>query len=307
MPAAYRPACRCWCAPATARTSRTPSGRRISRASATTRRPAPMAATRSSNWRQPCTTTSRRRRRRRPTETNDGSHIVYAGNGRDGGDLHYLNGTTATFTMVNNRLLPTSISDHNGNYVQIAYEPECVQVGTDSFCDVFAPMAIDYISDTLGRVIQFNYDSSYRLTSISAPGLGGTAQNPVTQTVVQFDYQTVTANGTFSGLTVERGTAGSITSLKHVYFPATGTGYMPSYSIYGQITGVSGRRQMSIGCPNTIPDGVESNNVSFNYPTAGPLTDAPAFSQRTETAVNAPTSTYTYGRWDGSRFSVFII
>jgi RHS repeat-associated protein len=43
-----------------------------------------------------------------------------------------------------------------------------------------------------------------------------------------------------------------------------------------------------------VPDGVESAAVSFNYPISGVLTDAPAFTQRTETAVNSPTSIYTY-------------
>lgn len=192
--------------------------------------------------------------------------------GRDGGDLYYPDGTIIQY-MVNNRLLPTTISDRNGNYVQVAYKPDCIQVGQNIYCNVFAPMAIDYTVDTLGQRIEFNYDSSYRLTAITVPGFGGTSQNPVTQTIVQFDYQTVTANGTFSGLTVERG-AGSITTLKHIYFPATGTSYMPSYSIYGVITSLSGRRQMTTNWKNVIQDGVESNKVSFNYPTSGPISDA---------------------------------
>ncbi|MEN3331492.1 MAG: hypothetical protein V7641_857 [Blastocatellia bacterium] len=225
-----------------------------------------------------------------PFETNDGSHITYTGNGSHGGYLYYPDGTSVYFSMVNNRLLPTTISDRNGNYVQVAYKPDCVQGNGGMYCEVFAPMAIDYLIDTLGRMIQFNYDTNYRLTSIIVPGYGGTGQNPVTQTIVQFDYQMVTTNGTFSGLTVERGTGGSITTLKHITFPATGTGYMPSYSIYGVVTSMSGRRQMTVGSP----DGVESNNVSFTYPTAGPITDAPAFTQRTESAVNAPTATYAY-------------
>jgi RHS repeat-associated protein len=228
-----------------------------------------------------------------PFEANDGSHIVYTGNGQHGGRLYYPDGLSVYFTMVNNRLLPTSMSDTNGNYVQIAYKPDCIQVGQNTYCNVFAPMAIDYIIDTLGRIIQFDYDSNYRLTSITVPGFGGTAQNPVTQTIARFDYQTVTANGTFSGLSVERG-AGTITTLKHIYFPATGKGYIPSYSIYGMMTSLSGRRQMSTNWQNVIQDGVESNNVSFNYPTSGPITDAPAFTQRIESATNAPTATYTY-------------
>lgn len=197
-----------------------------------------------------------------PYETNDGSHIVYTGNARDGGDLIYSDGTIKTFRVVNNRLLPISIADTNGNFLQIAYKPECVQVGGEQFCQLFAPMAIDYVTDTMGRVIQFNYDSNYRLSSITAPGLGGTAENPVTQTIAQFDYQTVTVSGAFSGLTVERGAGG--TALKHVYFPATGTGYLFTTSTYGVISTVSARRQMSAS-QYTIQDGVENNSVSFNY------------------------------------------
>jgi RHS repeat-associated protein len=214
-------------------------------------------------------------------QTNDGSHITFIGSAQIGGNLMFNDGTDVYMPVVNNRVLPAQIIDANGNYVQIAYKDSTQGYGE---------LAIDYITDTLGRVIQFNYDANYRLTSITAPGFSGTSQNPVTRTLVQFDYQTVTTSGTFSGLTVERSTGGSITTLKHITFPATGTGYMPSYSIYGVVTSMSARRQMGI----SQPDGIESNKVAFNYPTTGPISDAPAFTQRTETATNAPTATYTY-------------
>jgi hypothetical protein len=140
-----------------------------------------------------------------PYETSDGSHIVYWGNGRDGGTISYPDGTTVSITSVNNRLLPTTINDRNGNYIQIAYKPDCFQVGNEMFCGYFSPIALDYVIDALGRRIECQYDSSYRLISITAPGFGGTAQNPVTNTLVQFDYQTVTPSYSFTGLTVERG------------------------------------------------------------------------------------------------------
>ncbi|HKQ06410.1 MAG TPA: RHS repeat-associated core domain-containing protein [Blastocatellia bacterium] len=235
--------------------------------------------------------------------TNDGSHISFTGNASVGGTVGYADGMSVYMPVVNNRILPTQILDRNGNYITIAYKPECVQVGTEEYCDVFAPMALDYVTDTMGRKVQFNYDSNYRLTSITAPGFGGTSQNPVTQTLVQFDYQTVTTSGTFSGLTIECGPGSSITTLRHIYYPATGNGYMLSYSPYGVVTSVSGRRQMT----SYALDGVESNNVSFNYPTSGPLTDVPAFTQRTESAVNALTSIYNYSRWEGSGYTVFIV
>jgi YD repeat-containing protein len=217
-----------------------------------------------------------------PFETSDGTHIVYTGNGRDGGDVHYPDGSTVTFSAVNNRLLPVTIWDTNGNYVQVAYRD--------------SSSLIDYLTDTLGRQLQFQYDSSERPVSITAPDFGGTAENPLTRTLVQFDYQTISVSYSFSGLTVERG-ASSISGLKHIYFPATGTGYKPTYSQYGMVYNISARRQMtSSGTPPTITDGVESAAVALNYPTLGStvVTDVRAFTQRTETAVNAPSATYTY-------------
>ncbi|MFY9555891.1 MAG: hypothetical protein WAV20_04795 [Blastocatellia bacterium] len=56
-----------------------------------------------------------------PYETTDSSHIVYNGNAQNGGDLTYPDGTRVCITMVNNRLLPTTIVNRNGNYIQIAY------------------------------------------------------------------------------------------------------------------------------------------------------------------------------------------
>jgi hypothetical protein len=53
---------------------------------------------------------------------------------------------------------------------------------------------------------------------------------------------------------------------------------------------------MTIDGSGVIGGGVESAGVSFNYPTLGTtqLTDAPAFTQRTESAAGSPTAIYTY-------------
>jgi hypothetical protein len=114
-------------------------------------------------------------------QTTDGSHITFVGNAANGGTLYSNDGTKVTIGKVNNRLLPTQITDTNGNYVQVAY------VSNTSFPGI----AINYIVDTLGRVIQFNYGqwpapTSTSLSSISTPT--GT---------VTFDYQNVTMNYSF--------------------------------------------------------------------------------------------------------------
>jgi hypothetical protein len=51
---------------------------------------------------------------------------------------------------------------------------------------------------------------------------------------------------------------------------------------------------MSTNWLNVIQNGIDSAVVSFGYPTSGTLTDAPAFSQRVETAVNSPSAVYNY-------------
>ncbi|HKQ03824.1 MAG TPA: RHS repeat-associated core domain-containing protein [Blastocatellia bacterium] len=245
-------------------------------------------------------------------QTTDGSHLTYVGNASTGGTLYSDDGTKISISVVNNRLLPGLITDRNGNYVTITYkntscDPNCQEYCT---CPIYPPpLTLDYITDTMGRVIQCNYDASYNLVSITAPGYGGTAQQPVTRTVAQFDYESRTVSNNFSGLTVENRPSQAMNFLKHVYLPATQSGYTFSYSAFGMIYNVSKRRQMSISQGGVISDGSESNSVLFNYQTASTpaLTDAPAFTQRTENALNAPQSIYSYSRWDGSGFSVFII
>jgi YD repeat-containing protein len=163
-------------------------------------------------------------------QTSDGTHITFIGNANYGRTLIYKNGTSIQITPVNNRLVPTQIFDTNGNLIEIAYKPDCYYDQSGGHCGVFPPTSIDYITDTLGRRIQFQYDSNGKLTAITVPAFGGTAQNPVTQTLVQFDYQTQSVGYNYSGLTVEH-IGGNGLRLKHVYFPATNTGYYGELSI----------------------------------------------------------------------------
>jgi len=222
--------------------------------------------------------------------TSDGSHITFVsstawGTTTIGGTLYYNDGTQVSVSLFNNRLLCTQVKDSNGNYVEIGYINGAV-----------SPLAVNAVVDSQGRVMQFNYDGSGNLISITAPGFGGTAQNPVTRTVAHFDYQSRTLSYNFTGLTVENAPTGSVNVLRHIYFPGTNTGWLYSFSDYGMIYNASSRRQMTIDGNGVISDGVESASVAFNYPTSGStaLSDAPAFTQRTESATGSPTGTYGY-------------
>ncbi|HSE38835.1 MAG TPA: hypothetical protein VLG74_16155, partial [Blastocatellia bacterium] len=128
--------------------------------------------------------------------TNDGSHITYVGKAT-GGSLYYNNGVRKGVGLINNRLLVNSVWDSNGNYLSISYasqpSPSC-----NTGAGFVWKQAISSITDTLGRVISFNYDDCNNLVSITGPGLGGTST-----TLVQFDYITASPSNSFSGLTVE--------------------------------------------------------------------------------------------------------
>ncbi len=212
-------------------------------------------------------------------ETTDGTHITFVGSAANGGSLNFNDGTKVAITVTNNRLLPTQIRDRNGNYITISYQSAKGGVP-------YAPTAINFVTDTLGRAVSFNYTFNV-LTSITLPSFNGGATN-----IVSFDYQNLTVSYNFSGLTVENAPTGTQKMLKHVYFAQKQTGYMMSYSDYGMAYNVSLRKQMSVDQQGVISDGTEMASANFNYPTSGStqLTDAPGFSQRVEN----PGGTFTY-------------
>jgi hypothetical protein len=95
-------------------------------------------------------------------QTNDGTHITYVGNATTGGTINYNNGISMGVGLINNRLLVSTVSDTNGNSYSISYQglgaPTC-QNGLGFQWH----QAINYIYDSLGRVISFSYDSCNNL------------------------------------------------------------------------------------------------------------------------------------------------
>jgi len=234
-------------------------------------------------------------------QSTDGSFLYMSPSNK----LNYPDGTQVNYNRVNNRLLPQQIEDANGNQITIGYLTP-YDANTNPF-----RWAISQITDSLGRSIQFNYDSTtHYLTSITAPD-----QVSGTRTLVQIGYQTINLSYSFKGtLTVDGPASGSqIDVVKRIYYPQTGRGYLfPDYSSYGMCRRVSSR----IGMTSTN-DGTEVAYTSYNYVDiynqTGTLTDSPQYTTRTEGwqtndqgAVSTVACDYTYTRQSGADANGFV-
>jgi RHS repeat-associated protein len=211
-------------------------------------------------------------------ETTDGTFIRFNG-GLGWGTVTYTDGTRVQYGATGNggqpsgpRSYPVKITDSSGNYIQITY------------VNNQGPQ-ISSVQDTLGRYVQFNY-SSNDLVSITAPGYASQADREV----IRFYYEDITVSTDFQGFCAAciRG-GGSTRVLRYVYVPGdtanTGRGYRYDYSAYGMIYNISQRREMKVDATTkALTDyGVEAASTAYNYPvTASGLTDAPAFTTRTD-------------------------
>jgi RHS repeat-associated protein len=230
-------------------------------------------------------------------KTTDGSFIDYNVLGDSpalGGAPHdafvYLpNGTEVFYgDPASNAVYAGGFGDRNGNYWNVFYRYN------------LAPQ-IDRITDMLGRVIQFYYDSNNLPVAITGPGFDG-----ATRTLVRINYEwknllnDLGGDYGFSGLT-PKVRNNSIPVIKAIYYPANKTGYWfgdpgSSYSAYGMLAKVIEQRGMDFsgaplpGDPNqaadpgTITPGVMTRQIVYDYPlTASGLSVEPFYLKSTET------------------------
>jgi RHS repeat-associated protein len=224
-------------------------------------------------------------------ETTDGSMIEYRCEPpswqNPSGVARYPNGTVVFYTNLSsgsqarNYLYPTRIVDKNGNSITILYTwPD-------------AEPRIQRIVDSVGRVINFRYDTQKRLTSITGPGLKDANGNPTTQTFVRLHYTTLTLGlgGAFTGATHVRNSSPFV--IDAIYYPATGNGYFfgtDAYSSYGMLWKVKQQRGMSFSPAanpdeqGTITEGTVTRTQTYDYQKIpSNLASAPAFNKITET------------------------
>lgn len=180
--------------------------------------------------------------------------------------------------------LPVEIKDRNGNFITIAYRDLTTSAGVKK--------VLDYVTDTAGRRIDFNYQSNL-LTSISQNRGGATFY------YVWLDYQPVTIQTSFLPPYVTATDPGNINGTV-VYLPSrvtypTGVNFRFAYTNYAQI------KQIEKAVPTLTGQGAErviarttfnvveclDPNAPPNSPNyCSPQADTPHFTQRTEWAEN---------------------
>jgi RHS repeat-associated protein len=173
--------------------------------------------------------------------------------------LKRKNGAQWTYVKVGTSTLfvPVRIEDTNGNYITITYNTAS-NVGNQ---------AIATITDTLGRQITFNYDTSGRLTSITAPAYGGG-----TYTAATFQWGTVALTYNYSLTVVDTLSSGSTINVLTGLRYASGTGYNFSYGGWGIIDQIQ----------HVSNSGAVRGYISYNYPSGSTsLSGAPAYTQQT--------------------------
>jgi RHS repeat-associated protein len=204
------------------------------------------------------------------------------------------NGTRIEYgAKANYAMYPTRITDAHGNFITITYlNNEGPKIQT--------------ITDTIGRVVYFNYDQQGLLTSIVVPWLNGGSR-----VAMRLQYQWLTlsdagANYGFAGGLTTKVRQNTIPVVRAIYYPGTATGYWfgdgDSYSPYGMIRKFSERRGMTfdnapLDQQGAIGPGVMSREMVYNYPqSGGAYSDMPTYTQMTEDwvgrATDAPPVTY---------------
>ncbi len=180
--------------------------------------------------------------------TTDGSFIdldVTGYNAANGGApqtgfAYFPNGMLILYGAAgSNAIYPVYIEDANGNMIHISYRNN-------------QGPQIETITDTLGRLIQFHYDSNNLLTAITAPGFTDSQGGSTPRQVIRLHYHNhpldAPNNYGFSGLTpvVQSSTAPVIDA---IFYPGTSAGYWfgdsDSYSSYGMLNKIIEQRGMS--------------------------------------------------------------
>jgi YD repeat-containing protein len=204
-------------------------------------------------------------------EAADSSYLQLIDGGNGSLLVRTTDGTQLAYWSINNEYRCTEVQDRNGNYISIKY---------DSINGTQNLGRMTSIIDTLGRTLAFNYDTNYRLQSITQ------LRNGQTHVWATFGYSALTIGTNFSNATpgdVLGLPATHIVSLLTQVGLDDGSRYNFDYTSWGQVYKITHHAADSTsGNPHPL------SYVSYNLPlnNSAAQDDCPRFTQRQDWAEN---------------------
>jgi YD repeat-containing protein len=200
-------------------------------------------------------------------ESVDSSYLQLIDGGASGLVLRDSSGTQMTYLLINGDYRCTGIKDRNGNYLTVKYDPVN---GTATVGRMTS------IIDTLGRTISFNYDSNYRLQTITQTWNGQThvwASFGYTDLLVQTNFTVASGTATVLGLPANN----TVSALTQVGLD-DGSRYTFDYTSWGQVYRTK----------HMAADGHQLTYTSYNLPLSNGTAqkDCPRFTERRDWAEN---------------------
>lgn len=196
--------------------------------------------------------------------TADYIYMILTVRAADGTQLKYVPGSSHWNCV--------EVKDRNGNYLTVTYT---------SFD------GINTITDTLGRVVTFNYDTYNHVLSITQPW------NGQPHTWATFGYTNLTLQTNFTGVSLYGTPNGTVIPTLTQVSLADGSRYNFDYTSWGQVKTI-----------HRWADTLERASTTYNLPVDASTaqTDCPRFTQRTDYAYewNTVQSTYSFdpgGAW----------
>lgn len=212
-------------------------------------------------------------------DSNDGTFMEYNSSTLT---LTYRNGTMVTyepFPSESTLFRPRQIMDTNRNFITISY---LAGTGNDQH--------IDTITDTLHRVIKFNYDANTHLLQSITQAVSASTDPSGTHTWATFNWSDTTGavmlTYNFSGLNVVSSIASGSTihALTGCTYP-NGTGYKFSYGAWGIVNRID----------LLSSTGQTRSYEAYSFPdTSVALSDVPRYTRMTVSADNVNTSFWDY-------------
>ncbi|HEX6716097.1 MAG TPA: hypothetical protein VF088_03260 [Pyrinomonadaceae bacterium] len=167
-------------------------------------------------------------------ESKDSSYLQLINNLDGTMTLRPTDGTQLTYIATGGGIRCNKTTDRNGNYFSVTYKTWG---------------EIDQVTDTLGRVLTFNYDANWNIQSITQNWAG----HPLPHEWATFGWGTATIGDNFAGMNNFGPNQTTIPVLTRVSV-ADGSFYDFAYNSYGQVTTIYRNASDGLGHSSTTYD-----------------------------------------------------